>query len=260
MAYAALVSLAQTIHTLTEQKHDHYPLSLHHKQRILSFNKHIIILQEFLEDFPHRAKVNSLEGRIRDVANEAEDIIEFFMWEQTHTRLRFDNWRFLPTNYFVKFRSKLQFKHHWKTITKEIDSITAEVMAMSNNRDDTLQLGTSSSPRPAPAGSGSDDMVGFHDDLLAIKHRLCGMPRELQIIPIVGMGGIGKTTLARNAYDDQLTVEHFDIRAWVTVSHDHSVREVLSSLLVSLKLPNEEASQSNEVIKVKVYKILKYRR
>ncbi|KAL8544422.1 hypothetical protein ACS0TY_004826 [Phlomoides rotata] len=38
---------------------------------------------------------------------------------------------------------------------------------------------------------------------------------NLKSSPIVGMGGIGKTTLARYAYDDPLVMEYFDIRAFI---------------------------------------------
>ncbi|XP_047971355.1 putative late blight resistance protein homolog R1B-16 [Salvia hispanica] len=78
-------------------------------------------------------------------------------------------------------------------------------------------------------------VVELNEDLLGMKTRLCSHSPHLQTLPIFGMGGIGKTTLARTIYDDPLIREHFQIRAWVTVSQDHSERAILSDLLDSMK-------------------------
>ncbi|PWA45302.1 NB-ARC domains-containing protein [Artemisia annua] len=40
------------------------------------------------------------------------------------------------------------------------------------------------------------------------------------IVSIVGMGGIGKTTLARALFNDRLVKDHFELKAWVCVSDD----------------------------------------
>ncbi|XP_057801566.1 putative late blight resistance protein homolog R1C-3 isoform X2 [Salvia miltiorrhiza] len=74
-------------------------------------------------------------------------------------------------------------------------------------------------------------MVGFDDVQLQLLDRLTGGNRNRQIIPITGMGGIGKTTLARHIFEHALVKEHFDIRAWTTISQTYNVRETLRQVL-----------------------------
>ncbi|KAH6825451.1 hypothetical protein C2S53_005938 [Perilla frutescens var. hirtella] len=104
--------------------------------------------------------------------------------------------------------------------------------------------------------------TGLDSDVDAIMDRLCGDAGELQIVPIVGTGGIGKTTLARKVYHDPLVRESFVVRAWVTISQNYSLGDILSSLLVFMKdfLTEEVSGLSNELMSEKLYKTLKGRR
>ncbi|XP_019157660.1 PREDICTED: putative late blight resistance protein homolog R1B-14 [Ipomoea nil] len=95
-------------------------------------------------------------------------------------------------------------------------------------------------------------IVGINSDIEKIVNRLCysyfmgsvltilknsniDMFRKyelkLQVMPLVGEGGIGKTTLAKRVYEHPITIASFHIRAHVVVSKVHNVKEMLIGLL-----------------------------
>ncbi|KAK4433082.1 hypothetical protein Salat_1070400 [Sesamum alatum] len=161
------------------------------------------------------------EARIRDVGSEAEDVIQDFQSKQIQPHLTSagPSQDVQPAKRYIwRQVNILGMCQKLRNVRKKVDSIVQQVMKSTKNSSKGKDLppidsssassSSSSSGLPAP-GAGKDVVVGFEDDLMAIKHRLCGQLSKLQVVPILGMGGIGKTTLARNAFDDQLTVEHF---------------------------------------------------
>ncbi|KAJ3705388.1 hypothetical protein LUZ61_009093 [Rhynchospora tenuis] len=54
---------------------------------------------------------------------------------------------------------------------------------------------------------------------------------KLAILPIVGMGGMGKTTLAQMIYRDKCVQSYFDLRIWICVSDKFDIGRLMKEII-----------------------------
>ena len=80
----------------------------------------------------------------------------------------------------------------------------------------------------------AEKMVGLVYEFNKLKHRLrISWLKSTQVTALVGMTGIGKTTLAGKLLEDPQTEEHFDCRVWVTVGKECRFKEIPRRILAA---------------------------
>jgi len=81
----------------------------------------------------------------------------------------------------------------------------------------------------------------------------------VSIYPIVGLGGVGKTTIAQLVYNDHQVCKHFDTKFWVCVSEVFSVKRIVCSIIESIS--GSKCYDSNlDVMQRKVREMLQGKR
>eukprot|EP00261_Vitis_vinifera_P019930 XP_010650604.2 PREDICTED: putative disease resistance RPP13-like protein 2 [Vitis vinifera] len=90
---------------------------------------------------------------------------------------------------------------------------------------------------------GKPDIVSFDDDVKEIVARLLTDEKDFFIFSVVGMQGIGKTTLAKLVYNNDAVVDHFPYRAFVSCNY----KEALEVIAKQMGIPSswKEDNRSN---------------
>ncbi|KAH0646755.1 hypothetical protein KY290_034392 [Solanum tuberosum] len=67
-----------------------------------------------------------------------------------------------------------------------------------------------------------------------LTNKVCDV-QELSVLPILGMGGLGKTTLAQMVFNDPRVTEHFDPKIWICVSEDFDEKKLIKAIVESIE-------------------------
>ncbi|CAI9108981.1 OLC1v1008704C1 [Oldenlandia corymbosa var. corymbosa] len=85
--------------------------------------------------------------------------------------------------------------------------------------------------RQANPSALEEVMVDLEDESTGIIDMLTRGTKQLHFVSIVGMPGLGKTTMAQKVYKDPSIKYHFTKRAWCCVSQVYSCRELYFDIL-----------------------------
>ncbi|KAL2945249.1 putative disease resistance protein RGA1 [Bienertia sinuspersici] len=236
-AVGLALSVAQTLFAALQTKEVREMCSMFRcKTQLEKLEDTVSTIKALLLDVDSKRQELTHEGQVwveklKDAVYDVDDLLDEFttigQQRKQDPKLSKKVGRFFSrnNNYFVAFN-----------VSKEIKLLRERLTAIAKNHAD---FGFTDVTKPVKR---REETCSNISDLEVIgreveKEAIVGMllsddsGRNVSFVSIVGMGGLGKTTLAQLVYDDDKVKGAFAQRVWVCVSEEFSVREILGKML-----------------------------
>ncbi|XP_075664859.1 disease resistance protein RPM1-like [Castanea sativa] len=215
--------------------------------KVVDIKDELESIQSFLKDADARAEMGDTSNvvktwvkQVREKAYHIEDVIdEYILHLAKHHQGRRKHFRFLLKVF--QFTLKLKPRH---VIASKIQDINKSLKAIRERGErygfNTIEQGGSTSdarrdtwhdPRVESLFIGEAELVGIESHRDELIGQLVHGPSNRLVISVVGIGGLGKTTLVKKVYDNEKVVAHFDCTAWITVSQSYKMEELLRKMI-----------------------------
>ncbi|CAN1286685.1 Putative disease resistance protein RGA4 [Linum perenne] len=209
------------------------------KREILKLQNTISTIQAVLLDAEekqtHNHQVKDWLEKLSDVMYDADDLLDDFSTEARRQAMaEADGSSRRATSCWgmpKQLINELKMAHDIRAIREKLDDITKD--------KDRLHLEVRFEEAESSRETDSCPptiVVGREDDKKNIIQLLLSsnFGAKLSVFPIVGIGGLGKTTLAQLVFDDYQVQAHFGIKVWVHVSQSFDVKVILEKMLQSI--------------------------
>ena len=236
---AAEEILSQLIPRVTKQ----IGLAWSFKDDLTRLRDSVQMIQAVLADAGRRQvgeeRVRLWLRRLEDVAHDAEDVLGEVSYEDHRRKVEIQNqmncmeWFFSILNN-IAFHFKMSNKV--KTIVDSLKRINDEANGFGLIRAESINANLDTVlNRETNCFIDDSEVVGREDRVSEIVKLVTNTTSEkISVIPIFGMAGLGKTTLAKLVYNHELVKSHFNKKIWVCVSDDFDEKKILRGILESL--------------------------
>ncbi|CAL9005638.1 unnamed protein product [Prunus brigantina] len=217
-------------------------------------------IEVYLGDVAHQpqGRGNSIEDWVKNlkgIAQDADDVLDEINYEllrhkvelQNHIKKKVLNFFSLSSNP-IAFRLKMA--HKIQKINASLEDLRSEasVIGLVSKRIDAAPQGTRGRIQTDSLPENDGIIVGRDKVVSDIVTTLTNSninQENLSVMAIVGMPGLGKTTLAKSVYNDNSIKGYFEKRIWVSVSDPFNINVILICMLESLN-PTKATVRENQ--------------
>ncbi|KAJ9558474.1 hypothetical protein OSB04_013088 [Centaurea solstitialis] len=156
--------------------------------------------------------------------------------------------KFIPTCCTNSTPRKIMYGHKMSSRLDEISTKLHELAELKNTLGLAMNVNVE---RPNRAYKRFEEtslvdeskVMGREGDKEALLEKLLekeACNQNVSIVSIVGLGGIGKTTLARILYNEEKVKDHFELRAWACVSEEFDVFSISKAIFQAIDGKSQE--------------------
>ncbi|XP_039163184.1 putative disease resistance RPP13-like protein 1 [Eucalyptus grandis] len=193
---------------------------------------------------------------VRDLAYDMEDLLEEFEIEAAQAKSKAESSTSRGQvkrkfSFFSRLRSlvsktKLQeIKGRFEDIISRKAPLSLREKVVDRSHYTNKRLPSTSLPEPRFFGREKEKA----EILKLLTNEAKNADSTLSIFSIIGMGGVGKTALAQQVYNDAKASSYFEKRAWVCVSDVFNVLDITKTILQSI---TEDPCKDKDLNKIQI--------
>ncbi|GMI77346.1 hypothetical protein like AT3G14470 [Hibiscus trionum] len=215
------------------------------KREVRKLQRTLYLIREVLAD----AEEQQLSNRalrlwltdLKEVAYEIEDLLDELSLESIQYRnpgtFAQQVRSFIPS--LVQAAGCIELLPRLKQIKETLEMLAGDMSSFNLKGDNSYRNTRKRGVRQTGSFVVESEVLGRENDKVRVIDQLLSSNNassmgDISVVSIVGLGGIGKTTLAQLVYNNHIVASHFDLKIWVCIGDDFDVGKIMVSIIESV--------------------------